>query len=736
MHFLNGYLLWALPLAAIPVVIHLLNRRRYRRVRWAAMEFLLSAMRRNRKRIRMESWLLLALRTLAVVLLVSIVARPRTSGSLLGGMRTHHVICVDDSASMRQRVGPVALSDTAERRVLDLVARLAASSRGDSLSVMTTSRPQAPVLVRERIGERTRERVRDALLGGPRGDGVTDVAAVLAAAERLFKGDDDAVQGRLHWIGDMRRVDWITEEGELIPRIAAQLAALDSQRRRVFIDPLRAQSEENLGIERLRLVDRVAVAGVPLTFEVTVRNYGRERSAPVEIAFETAGGGRTPRLAPSIAPGGTAVVRFERTFPRAGFHGVTALLSGDLYPPDDRRSLAVEVAAASRVLLVDGDPGERPEDAETRLLALALAPGGVARSGIEVEVVPDHRLADVDLSDYDSVWLCNVRAPGARAAAALEDYVTGGGGLIVFLGEQTDMRSWNGTMWKEGRGLLPAPLVDVEGDADRPEPVHVSDRTHPAVSVATELIELECARLVQVARFVRLGELTRPARVVLRVGGPEGAPLLLTSHYGERGGDVVLFTTTADDRWINWQGAHTFLILVQQVHRSSARRTDSSAYDLDPRGRWVAESDASGFRPDVVVAPLEADGEEHTFTASTVTEGDEPIARWEVPMATLSGFGLFRADFFTRAGGRVRRLFARNAPLEESRLQVMTRGDLERVLPDGMAGRVVFLAGTDGGAEVLASGEMWRPLAFALLAVLLLETLLAWRVGRSSGSRA
>lgn len=736
MYFLNGFLLWALPLAAIPIVIHLLNRRRYRRVRWAAMEFLLSAMRRNRKRIRMESWLLLALRTLAVVLLVLIVARPRTSGSLLGGTRTHHVICLDDSASMRQRVGPTSLLDTAERRALDLVAGLVASSQGDALSVMTTSRPDRPLLVGERIGERSLARVRDALLGRPRTDGVTDVAAVLAAADRLFEGEADAARGRLHWIGDVRRVDWLTEDGELKPRIHTGLGALDPHRQRMSLDPLRPRSAENLGVERIRLLDRVAVAGVPLAFEVTVRNFGRERSAPVEVAFEAAGGGRVTRSAPAIAPGEAAAIRFERTFPRAGFHGVTAFLPADRYPPDDRRSMALEVAASSRVLLVDGDPGDRPEEAETRLLSLALAPGGAARSGIEVEVVPEHRLADVDLSAYDSVWLCNVPAPGERVVAALESYVAGGGGLIVFLGEQTDPRAWNEAMWKEGRGLLPAPLIDVEGDADRPQPVSVADRAHPAVAVATELIELECARLVQVARFVRLGEPGRPVRVVLRVGGPEGPPLLLSSPYGERAGEVVLFTTTADDRWINWQGAHTFLILVQQVHRSSARRTDASAHALDPRGRWVAELDAADFRPDVVVAPLEGDGEERTFTAVTIGEGDAPTARWEVPMAELTGFGLFAADFTTRAGDRVRRLFARNAPVEESWLRSMTRGDFERVLPGGLDGRLVVLDRTDGTAELLAMGELWRPLALALLATLLLETLLAWRVGRSSGRRA
>ena len=74
--FLNPLLLWALPLAAVPVIIHILNRRRFQKVPWAAMEFLLKAMKRNRKRLRMEQWIVRALRVLAVLLLALLVARP------------------------------------------------------------------------------------------------------------------------------------------------------------------------------------------------------------------------------------------------------------------------------------------------------------------------------------------------------------------------------------------------------------------------------------------------------------------------------------------------------------------------------------------------------------------------------------------------------------------------------------------------------------------------------------
>ena len=74
--FANVPLLYGLAAASVPIVIHLLNRRKFREVPWAAMRFLLAAIRKNRRRIRIEQWLLLAIRTLMVLLVVTAMAKP------------------------------------------------------------------------------------------------------------------------------------------------------------------------------------------------------------------------------------------------------------------------------------------------------------------------------------------------------------------------------------------------------------------------------------------------------------------------------------------------------------------------------------------------------------------------------------------------------------------------------------------------------------------------------------
>jgi hypothetical protein len=94
--FVHPLLLWGLAIAAVPVLIHLINMLRHRRVEWAAMEFLIVSQKKHRTWIILKQLLLLLLRIAAIVAVVLLVAEPLLSGRLsrlFGRVKTHHVIC-------------------------------------------------------------------------------------------------------------------------------------------------------------------------------------------------------------------------------------------------------------------------------------------------------------------------------------------------------------------------------------------------------------------------------------------------------------------------------------------------------------------------------------------------------------------------------------------------------------------------------------------------------------------
>src|SRR5207244_548473 len=94
-----GYLAAGGALISSPIIIHLINRMRFKRLRWAAMEFLLKAQKRNRRRLIIEQLLLLLLRCMLVALLGLLVSRlvPQSAAATGEVLDYTHIVLVDNS---------------------------------------------------------------------------------------------------------------------------------------------------------------------------------------------------------------------------------------------------------------------------------------------------------------------------------------------------------------------------------------------------------------------------------------------------------------------------------------------------------------------------------------------------------------------------------------------------------------------------------------------------------------
>src|SRR5262249_35445522 len=127
-------LLAAAGAAAVPIIIHLLHRNRYRVVTWAAMRFLLTAQRKNTRRMRLEHWILLAVRTVIVLLLVVAMASVMPWAEQLwnrlfphhavfasaGSRRTHKILVLDGSFSMALKTGEGTCFDRARKSAVQI----------------------------------------------------------------------------------------------------------------------------------------------------------------------------------------------------------------------------------------------------------------------------------------------------------------------------------------------------------------------------------------------------------------------------------------------------------------------------------------------------------------------------------------------------------------------------------------------------------------------------------------
>ena len=146
--FVHPGILAGFGLASLPIIIHLLNRRRFKVMEWAAMEFLLKAAVRNRRRVRLENLLLLLLRVLVVCLLIMAVSRPFSkSDTMLAGLfgsegEVQRVILLDDSHSMNAGQGNRSAFETARTRVKAFIKQLHEDRSGDTVTILLGSAPR------------------------------------------------------------------------------------------------------------------------------------------------------------------------------------------------------------------------------------------------------------------------------------------------------------------------------------------------------------------------------------------------------------------------------------------------------------------------------------------------------------------------------------------------------------------------------------------------------------------
>src|SRR5687767_4853076 len=140
MQFIHQPLTWGFLLALVPLLIHLINMMRHKRVQWAAMEFLLASYKKHQKWIWLKQLLLLLARMAVVVLVVAMLAQLKTRDqwlAIFGGRVTHHYVLVDDSYSMSDRVAGATAMDAAKQVMAAIVSR---ATQQDSQQKLTLIR--------------------------------------------------------------------------------------------------------------------------------------------------------------------------------------------------------------------------------------------------------------------------------------------------------------------------------------------------------------------------------------------------------------------------------------------------------------------------------------------------------------------------------------------------------------------------------------------------------------------
>lgn len=724
--FLHPTLFWTLGLPTLglvlaPVLIHLINMMRHRRVEWAAMEFLQVSQKKNRTRVILKQLLLLLMRMAAVALAVLVVAQPLLRnqwGNLLGGSRTHHIVLLDDSFSMSDRWADTDAFAEAKKVVERLGTEAARQVEPQMFTLLRFSqvgqseRGTQPDLLKESVGSEFVAALNNTLANLKATQTAAEPNGALEAIAQLL-GTADGERRVVYVVSDFRARQWNDPTD-----LRKELVQLSETGAELHLVNCVDQRRPNLAIASLSPADGIRAAAVPWFMEVSVKNYGASPVRNVPVLLSEDGHARPAVTLAEIPPGRVAKERFLVHFPNAGSHQITARLESDAVAADNYRYAAVDLLADVPVLLVDGDP----QAADARFLSIALSPGAAVRTGIRPQIETPRYLAAKPLDPFAVVCVANFDRLEQSAISALERHVANGAGVAFFLGERCQGRFFNESLYRDGQGLFPAPLGrEAELAIDRLDPApDLQIEPHFLFRVFAEKRNT-FLQTIAVQRYFTVAEGWQPpadstVRVIARLRN--GAPLVIERTFGK--GRVLAVLTTASPTWNNWARNPSFVVAMQDLQAYLARRPDDEAVRLVGAPLEVS-LDAALYHPQVrFTAPHEV--ETPTVGTDAVRAADGTLS---ASLADVGVSGFYEAQLARTDGSAEVRHYAVNVDASEGDLATVTAEQLAARL-EGVAYKYEQASAFQFAASDSAGYNLGEPLLYLLILLLLGEQVLAW----------
>ncbi len=769
-HFLNPAFFWAgISLVSVPIIIHLIHRLRYRKIRFAAMEFLLASEQKNRRRILFEQLLLLLLRILIVLLLLALIGRflwDAANWSFLRSSKTHHIVLLDDSGSMQDQLG----DNTAFEAAKDVIKRLASQgAERPGTQLLSIVRMTQPTEVMAGMSERDIDEALQVELAELLDDltctsmRVDPARALEGIRSQIELDESDNVQ--LHIVSDFRKGDWF--DNQAVSNVISGLSeagvathfvrTVPGQHDNVAITAF--GGEVDAGVVGVPV--QTAAVGIPVQFELTVKNFGTREARNVEVAI-FADGVRLPMSRSfQVIPAGEEVHdAFPVTFDRAGHHRLSVVLEGDTLELDNTRYVAVDIPVENPILIIDGTPGGD----EGQYIADALA-ADRSVTGYAPEIASLDILRRTSLDKYLLVYLINVPEIPPDGIDALQRYVSAGGGLAWFLGDGVDPGFYSDELYQDGNGLFPcqielAPRELPRNDITTPGP-DIVPTEHPLFAVLTHnrednpfIDQVFINYYYPVTQEWRDEVLPTLPQVQVIASLKNRQPLFLEHTYGE--GRIVTCLSAAGPlmtnegvAWTNWAdgpGAASFAVLQLELVNLLAQK------DRDTPSQLVGEPleailGQAQYLPEVeVVTPAERvlrilatdepindsaeaeDTEEATDEPDSSTNDESTQAsNYHAVLRETEEPGVYVLRLNTQSGEQEERWVSFNVSPLESPMELAEDPDLVRELSD--ADVTVHPAGDLSWIQFDSQGQepRWWILGLLLL-VMLAEQMLAYRL--------
>ncbi len=704
MSFLNPLILFALAAASIPLIIHLFNFRRPRKVDFSSLSFVKELQKSTMQRVRIKQWLLLLLRTLTIAFLVLAFARPTLTGDLVSGVGGHAsssvVLVIDNSLSMTLRdAGGEYL-----RQAKDVGAGLIGALRsGDEIFVI----PTAGETTTQPAAFSNRSPALDALESIEASIGSRTLSAALQRAATALE-QAGHLNKEIYVISDLQRSALRDTSQVQLPEDV-----------RIYLLPVGDRTYTNVAVTNVQVESRIIEVGQPMRIAATLVNYGTERLDGY-VASVYLEGDRLAQATADLAPGVPTDVHFTATPQRRGWLSGVVEIEDDAFEFDNRRHFTAHVPERRQILLVQGE-GQRLE-----FVRLALSPGlSKGRVAFDVSEMTESQLSTAALGRYDAVILVGPSTLSSGEIAALNRYVVAGGGLLFSPAAGGSADDYNAFFDQLGAGQFQGFSGSLDsGDVIAAfERVDLEHSLFEGVFMRRGLRENGSVESPDVYHVMNYAPSSGAEQTLISLSN--GFPFLQEIRHG--GGVAFLLAVSPDPRWSDLPVRGLFVPLVYRsmYYLSSSESTAGEQLTAAEDGelRIAGVSEAERLRL------VGQDGSEYV---------PEQRSLFGALLLSIEGRAVSTPGIYdVRSDERLIRRVASNLDTAESDLSSYGDGEARDRLSEAVNRdvRIVDATGQDPGEVVLAIAaqrtglELWNVFLVLALLTLVAEMVVArqWR---------
>jgi len=698
MTFLNPLILLGLAAAAIPLIIHLFNFRRPRRVNFSSLAFLHELKKSTMQRVRIKQWLLLALRTLAIAFLVLSFARPTLRGTLVGKLggrgRTSSAVVIDNSTSMTLRDGSGAYLDQAKAIVTGLLNEF---ESGDELMVLASPGQSTSGVFHQNQASAI--------------EAVSEIAPVVGS-EKLTAAIESAARD-LASRPNLNRDLFVVSDFQTSMFTDSTSFNVDPGIRLILL-PLGTDGRGNVAVTDVEVLSQIITEGQPVQFEARFANYGSDdvRGIVASLFME---GERIAQATVDVQANSSATARFVASPRGRGWLEGHIEIDDNQYLFDNRRQFTLHVPEERSILIATGT-GAR-SDFIRLSLSSALATGAARFITDEID---ETALAGTSLGGYDTVILAGVTTLSSGERAALAQYVESGGGLLLFAGDNIQISDYNDLLGDLGGGSISG-FTGAESGDQMIGAFDQVDVDHPLFEGMFEPDQSgRRPQLEQPVIFRSLAYTPGSGAEQNIIALTGGIPFLQEIRSGQ--GSVLFYTVEAGTTWSDFPVRGLFIPMIYR-----------SLYYLSATGSVSGDAMTAGSSMQLLLAGID---DNITLTVRDVS-GQEFIPEqrrvFGGVVLNLTGSFFLPGTYEILAGGDVIRRIVVHLPVAESDLALADPEDVSEHLSQLSGSDVSVMDLTLTGSTTLEEQlraartglELWNVFLGLALLFLVLEMLVA-----------